>query len=167
VTDAVDDFEAAFDELFPRACRLARRIVGDPVVAEDIAAEALARAYARWPKVSQLPWREGWVLRVAANLSLDSVRRRPAPVPPTPVAAPEEDATVLRLALGAALHALPRRQRQAIALRYLAGLTDGEVGEALGISAGSVKTHVHRGLAALRRRLGTDAEEVLPLALEG
>lgn len=170
-----DDFEAAFDELFPRAFRLARRIVGDPMVAEDIAAEALARAYARWPKVSQLPWRDGWVLRVAANLSLDLVRRRPAPfapqwrsgTQPAAAAASEEDATVLRLALGAALHALPRRQRQAITLRYLAGLTEGEVGEALGISAGSVKTHVHRGLAALRRRLGTDAEEVLPVALEG
>lgn len=166
MNDTAADFDGAFDDLFPRAHRLARRIVGDPAAAEDIAAEALARAYARWPKVSALPWRDAWVLRVAANLAIDAVRRRPPTlgfVAPSPAA---EDAVALRVALAAALQALPRRQRQAVALRYLADLSEAEVAEALGISAGSVKTHVHRGLAALRRRLGADAEEVFPLALE-
>lgn len=145
----MDDFTAAFDDLFPRAFRLARRIVGDPAVAEDVAAEALARAYARWAKVSELPWRDGWVLRVASNLAIDHVRRRRV----APVAAPvvDDDAVTVRLALAACLRALPRRQRQAVALHYLAGLTDDEVGQALGISAGSVKTHIHRGMAALRK----------------
>jgi len=151
-----DDFTAAFDELFPRAYGLARRIVGDPAVAEDVAAEALARAYARWGKVSQLPWRDGWVLRVASNLAIDHVRRRPPEV--AAFAPADEDAVTLRLALAACLQALPRRQRQAVALHYLAGLTDAEVGQALGISAGSVKTHIHRGMAALRK--------VAPLGLE-
>lgn len=154
----MDDFTAAFDDLFPRACRLARRIVGDPVVAEDVAAEALARAYARWAKISELPWRDGWVLRVASNLAIDHVRRQPPAAPVVAPAVTEEDAVTLRLALVACLRALPRRQRQAVALHYLAGLTDGEVGQALGISAGSVKTHVHRGMAALRK--------VVPLGLE-
>ena len=147
----MDDFTAAFDELFPRACRLARRIVGDAAVAEDVAAEALARAYARWGKVSELPWRDGWVLRVASNLAIDHVRRRREEPVAASVAADEEDAVSLRLALSACLRALPRRQRQAVALHYLAGLTDGEVGQALGISEGSVKTHIHRGMAALRK----------------
>src|SRR5436190_22917843 len=72
-----EGFEEAFDDLFPRAFKLARRLVGDTDTAEDIAAEALARTYANWPRVSNLEYRDGWVLRVAANLAVDRVRRRP------------------------------------------------------------------------------------------
>ena len=164
----IQGFEAAFDELFPRAFRLARRLVGDTDVAEDIAAEALARAYAHWPRVSTLEYRDGWVLRVAANLAVDRVRRHPDVIA-TPVrgAGPDADElVVLRIALVAALGSLPRRQRQAVALRYLGDLTDGQVAVALGISVGSVKTHIHRGLGALRVRLGPGIEEVVPLGLE-
>jgi len=73
---------------------------------------------------------------------------------------------VLRVALVAALGSLPRRQRQAVALRYLGDLSDGQVAVALGISVGSVKTHIHRGLGALRGRLGPGLEEVVPVGLE-
>jgi RNA polymerase sigma-70 factor (sigma-E family) len=166
---ADDGFEQAFDDLFPRAFRLARRLVGDTDVAEDIAAEALARAYAHWPRVAGLSYRDGWVLRVAANLAVDLVRRRPeVVVTPSPASAgPDADEmVVLRVALVAALGSLPRRQRQAVALRYLGDLTDGQVAVALGISVGSVKTHIHRGLGALRLRLGPGIEEVVPLGLE-
>jgi RNA polymerase sigma-70 factor (sigma-E family) len=168
VTGTEQSFEEAFDELFPRAFRLARRLLGDVAAAEDVAAEALARAYARWSRVGSLPWRDGWVLRVASNLAIDVLRRQSAaPEPPLPVFARAEDEVVaLRLALAAALPHLPKRQRQAVTLRYLAGLTDVEVAEALGISAGSVKTHVHRGLAALRGRLGPGFEEVVPVGLD-
>ena len=108
------------------------------------------------------------MLRVASNLAIDALRRRAAaPVPLLPAFARAEDEVIaLRLALAAALPSLPIRQRQAVTLRYLAGLTDVEVAEALGISAGSVKTHIHRGLAALRGRLGPGFEEVVPLGLE-
>ncbi len=162
-------FEAAFDELFPRAFSLARRLVGDTDVAEDIAAEALARAYAHWPRISTLEYRDGWVLRVAANLAVDRVRRRPEVIvtPSTASAGPDaEELVVLRVALVAALGSLPRRQRQAVALRYLGDLTADQVAVALGISVGSVKTHIHRGLGALRLRLGPGIEEVVPLGLE-
>lgn len=171
-----EGFEDAFDELFPRAFKLARRLVGDTDVAEDIAAEALARTYAHWPRVAGLEYRDGWVLRVAANLAVDRVRRRPEAItvpaagfgPATAaIAGPDaEELVVLRVALVAALGSLPRRQRQAVALRYLGDLSDGEVAVALGISVGSVKTHIHRGLGALRRRLGPGIEEVVPVGLE-
>ncbi len=161
----LDGFEEAFDELFPRAFKLARRLVGDTDVAEDIAAEALARAYVHWPRVATLHYRDGWVLRVAANLAVDRVRRRPdviAAPAPAAASAGADELVVLRIALVAALGSLPRRQRQAVALRYLGDLTDGEVAVALGISVGSVKTHIHRGLGALRLRLGPGIEEVVP-----
>ena len=159
-------FEAAFDELFPRAVRLANRLLGDRAAAEDVAAEALARAYARWSKVGDLPYRDGWVLKVATNLSIDRLRRRTPTIWPE-VAGDFEDRVELRLALTAALLTLAPRQRQAIALRYLGGLSDKEVAQALGISLGSVKTHIHRGLKGLRGRLGGGLEEVTPLALDG
>jgi RNA polymerase sigma factor (sigma-70 family) len=160
-----DGFDEAFDELFPRAFRLARRMLGDAAAAEDVAAEAMARAYARWPKVSALPYRDGWLLRVAANLAIDRMRRRP----PTLWAKQEpefEEGVDLRLALNAALLTLAPRQRQAIALHYLGGLTDREVAETLGISLGSVKTHIHRGIAGLRARMGVGLEEMVPLAVD-
>lgn len=152
-------FEEAFDELFGRAFGLARRLLGDGPAAEDVAAEALARAYAHWPRIEGLPYRDGWVLKVAANLAIDRLRHQAPIVVLTP--APwekEEDAIALRLALSAALARLPRRQRQAVSLRYLGDLSDNEVATALGISLGSVKTHVHRGLAAIRVRVGRDLD---------
>ena len=158
-------FEAAFDELFPRAVRLATRLLGDRAAAEDVAAEALARAYARWPKVGGLPYRDGWVLKVATNLAIDRLRRRPLDLTPPP-AEVFEDAVHVRLALNAALLTLAPRQRQAVALRYLGGLSDKEVALALGISLGSVKTHIHRGLNGLRSRLGAGLEEVVPVGAD-
>ena len=160
-----DGFEEAFDALFPRAVRLAHRLLGDRAAAEDVAAEALARTYARWRKVSGLAYRDGWVLKVTTNLAIDRLRRRAPEVHAEP-AGDFEDGVELRLALNAALLTLAPRQRQAIALRYLGGLNDREVAQALGISLGSVKTHIHRGLSGLRARLGTGLEEVVPIAVD-
>jgi RNA polymerase sigma factor (sigma-70 family) len=158
-------FDRAFDELFPRAQRLAHRILGDWQAAEDVAAEAMARACLNWRKVADLPWRDAWVLRVASNLALD-VAKRKRPRIPASVPADGEEAATLRLALTEAMRALPRRQREVIALRYLSDLSEADVASALNISPGSVKTHTSRALAALRTRLGDDTEEV-PVVLNG
>jgi RNA polymerase sigma factor (sigma-70 family) len=153
VADATrEDFSQAFDVLYPLAVRMAARIVGDQSTAEDVAAEALARAYARWAKVGSLPYRDAWVMRVASNVAIDTVRKR-QPVQTPALASTFEDATAVRLALAAALAKLPARQREAVVLRYIAGYSEADVSAALGISVNSVKTHVSRGLASLRTRL--------------
>lgn len=145
-------FGGAFDELYPLAVRLAARILGNQHEAEDVAAEALARACARWEHVGSLPYREAWVLRVASNLAIDAIRRRRAVEIPALNNA-FEDQAALRLTLATALGALPRRQREAVVLRHLAGYQEAEVATILGISQNSVKTHLRRALALLRVRL--------------
>jgi RNA polymerase sigma-70 factor (sigma-E family) len=165
MTEGVTDersFDDAFPELFLSAFRLAHRMLGDRAIAEDVAADALAITLERWRRVAPLPYRTAWVLRVTANLALRSAKRRDrAPVVAErdrPVEGFERDVD-LRLALRAALARLPRRQRDVVILRYLCGLSEKDIAEMLGVSSGSVKTHTHRGLAALRRTLGPDVEE--------
>ncbi len=159
--DLPPGFEEAFSELYPRARRLAYRMLGDPTEAEDVAAEALTRAVVAWRRIGDLPYREAWVLRVTANVAVDTLRRqqRAAHAQPSFVAAPidgEDDVHDLRLALAAALSALPRRQREVIALHHLVGMQEHEIARCLGVSVGSVKKHGHRGLSRLRARLGED-----------
>ena len=106
------------------------------------------RASAIIPRVNR-------VLRVASNITIDIVRKRPVFVEPSR-AADVEDQVATRLALAAALRALPGRQRDAIVLRYLNDYSEAQVAEALGVSQGTVKTHLRRGLDALRSRIGDE-----------
>ena len=155
-------FEEAFDDLFIRAARVARRIVGDPATAEDVAAEAMARAYAHWRKIGDQPWREGWVVRVATNLALDVARSRNRMTDAeVGEESHEDDDVAVRLALVEAMAMLPKRQREVVALRHLAGMSEADTAAALRVSPGSVKTHLSRGLAALRTRLGPQVDEEL------
>ena len=147
----------AFRELYPRAFGLALRMLGNRTVAEDLAAETMARAYARWDRLDP-ERRAGWVLRVTSNQAIDLLRRKGHTMEPGVIDL--EDGTALRIALAAALAKLPRRQREAIALRYLSDLTEAETAQALGIGVGSVKTHTHRGLASLRTTFGGRFEEL-------
>ena len=154
------EFELAFQDLFGRAYRLAYRILGSGPAAEDVAAEALTRAFTDWERVAQLPYRDAWVLRVAANLALDQVRRPQIRLNGAEPADPGE-AVALRVALLEALRSLPARQRDAIALRFFADLTQAEVARVLGISTGTAKTHIHRGLAALRVQFSDETGDKL------
>lgn len=149
------DFEALFGDAFPLAQRVAYRVVGDPHAAEDIAAEAFARLYARWDRLKDEPGRVGWILRVTANLAIDAVRRK-RPAPELPRVVDTEETTVLRVALAAALNALPSRQRSVVVLRYLADFSEDDVARALGISNGTVKAHCHRATQRLRRQLPSE-----------
>jgi RNA polymerase sigma-70 factor (ECF subfamily) len=153
-------FREVYVELFPMAFRVAVRIVGDVATAEDVAAEALARAFARWDRVSGLPYRDAWVLRVTTNVAIDTVRSRRPLSPVRPPVVDPSDAAATRLALAAALQALPRRQREVVVLRYLSDWPEATVAASLGITPGSVKTHLHRGLASLRQMLGQDEGSV-------
>ncbi|MGA3215904.1 MAG: SigE family RNA polymerase sigma factor [Acidimicrobiales bacterium] len=158
VGTGAEGFHEFFVRILPRTIRAARRLTGDPWIAEDVAVEALAKAHARWARVAPLAWRDAWVLKVASREALRQVGRR-APVPAPGRERDESDDVVLRLALVAALIRLPRRQRETIVLRYLCDLPEADAALALGVSAGTVKTHLHRALASLRANIGAEFEE--------
>ena len=151
-------FEAFFHAIFPRAVGVANRILANITAAEDVAAEALARAYSDWKNIVDLPYRDGWVLRVTTNVALDTARRKR---PSLEVMQPPdlEEAATSRVVLSMAIRALPRRQREIVAMRHLAGMSEAEVASALGIAPGTVKAHGHRAMMSLRERLGDSVAE--------
>jgi RNA polymerase sigma factor (sigma-70 family) len=152
-------FEEAFRGLFVLAHRVARRILADPDRAEDVAAEALSRAYAHWDRIGDQPYRDAWVVKVASNLALNIVRRRPPPLP-RDVVLSEEDAAVNHVLLVDALAQVSARQREVLVLRHLAGFSEPEIATHLGLGLGTVKTHLRRGREAMQTQLGTVPGEV-------
>ena len=156
-----EDFGDAFDALYSCAYRQAYKLLGDRQEAEDLAQEACARACERWRRLSDPT---AWVVRVATNLAFDRfrrlrsatryARRSPAATPAT-IDEPH-------LELHRALPRLPKRQREAVALRYLADFSEAQTAAAMGCSPGTVKGHTARGLrraahhARPRRRRGDD-----------
>src|SRR5262245_23128525 len=145
-------FEERFAVLAALGYKVAYRLTGDRAESEDLAQEALARAYLRWRKVAA--YDEAWVARVTTNLAIGRWRKHGrVVVGGTAVAAAAAGGAdpLDRIELVRILRSLPKRQREAVALRYLADLPEAEVAEVLGCSVGAVKQHTHRGLAALRR----------------
>jgi RNA polymerase sigma-70 factor (ECF subfamily) len=152
---AGEDFDRFFSRTLPRLERLATRILGPDPAAEDIAVEALARAYAHWESLCRMDKPEAWVFRVATNLALDLIRRRRPPLAPAGnQLGPGDDAVAVRLALVAALGHLTRRQQEVVVLRYIADLPENEVALSLRMTLGTVKTHLHRAMPKLRDQLG-------------
>jgi|SRR5687768_13881724 len=154
-TSTTSEFDAAFWPLFLAAFRAAHRILGDRHAAEDVAADAVARAHVHWRRIGSKPYCTAWVVRVATNRALDAARRGATPLSPASSNSFEEGAAT-RLSLVHALHRLPRRQREVVVLRFLVGLPVGDVAGVLGIGPGSVRTHLERGLRRLRDDLGDD-----------
>jgi DNA-directed RNA polymerase specialized sigma24 family protein len=131
--------------------------VGDRDLAQELVAEAFARAWASWRTVSEHPAPRAWVVRTAlnANISWWRRRRREVPVPdPGLVAdlyAAEGDAGgSVDPWIMAALLRLPARQRQVVALRLFLDLDTAQTAGMLGIAPGTVQAHLGRALAALR-----------------
>ena len=126
--------------------------VGDRQQAEDLVAEAFTKAWMTWRKVRQHPAPQAWIIRTALNAHVSWWRRHRREEPLTGYdetpATPQHPA--LDSSLLAALRRLPLRQRQVIALRVLLDLDTATTAQVLSLPSGTVASHLHRGLAALR-----------------
>ena len=137
--------------------RLAVLLTGDQQTAEDVVQDAFAGMYLAWDRLRS----PDAALRAAVVNGSRSVLRHRVVVDRNPPEAPRdvpsaEHGAMIRIELSAvvaALGTLSRRQREAVILRYYADLPEAETAAAMGIRPGSVKSHVHRGMAALRREL--------------
>jgi RNA polymerase sigma factor (sigma-70 family) len=176
----VADLDSGFAEVVRAYERtvysVALRLAGRPAEAEDLAADALLRAYralrsydeARVKGLRLRPWLLTIVRNTARNRARDA-SRRPAP-PPAPE--PEErratgpsveqqvEQNEVQRQLGALLFQLSEVQRLAVVLRHVVGLPIAEVADVLGCPEGTAKSHVSRGLQRLRALALTSGKEL-------
>lgn len=128
----------------------------DRGLAEEVVAEAFARALERWERVRGMRSPGGWTYRVARNLLTRRLRRRRLErraadaQPAEPEVLPERDP-----ALWQAVRALPVRQREAVVFRYVADLPEHEVAERMGVAVGTVAATLHAARARLAATLIT------------
>lgn len=162
---------ALTQRLSPMVFRVAVRLLGDRAEAEDIAQEAMLRLWRIAPD-----WREGdasvstWLYRVTVNLCTDrlrSPRSRSAGWPddfdpPDDTPGPEMrlQEAARATALESALGVLPERQRTAVVLRNLEGLSNPEIADIMDVSVEAVESLVARGKRALAKLLAKQREEL-------
>ncbi|WP_052359299.1 RNA polymerase sigma factor [Actinoplanes friuliensis] len=148
-------FEAFYRANVDRVFRALAVTLRHDELAREAVDEAMARAYAKWPTVRHLDNPAGWVFRVGLNWATSwwrKVRRERPPAADTasPLAPPSDSALAARDALAQ----LPTPQRAVVTCRILLDLTTAETAVALGLSEGTVKSRLSRGLAVLRTALG-------------
>jgi RNA polymerase sigma-70 factor (sigma-E family) len=143
--------------------RLALVMVGDLATAEDVVQDAFERLHRGWPGLRQpasgLAYVRSSVLNGCRSVHRRAaVARKHAPRLAGPATAGPDAASAAedRGELAAALRRLPRRQREALVLRYYLDLDAAEIAQTLRISPSSVRANIARGLAALARALGED-----------
>ena len=166
VADAAARDRSSFDRFYVAELRnlvALARALAPPQVAEDVAQEAMLAAYRKWDRVAELERPDLWVRRTCANLAVSQFRRRLVETralarltlwattqPPALEESSEE--------FWAAVRDLPRRQAQAMALRYLYEMPVEEIAHTMECSVGSVKQHLARGRQRVVAALGLTEE---------
>ena len=142
-----------------RGHAIAYDLLRDPGDAEDAVQEALARLWVAYPRLRDQDAADAWFYRAVTNWCLKALRRRRVawavarwwPLrTAAPPAAPERG-------LLDALRRLPPRQQAAVVLHHAHGFSLLEVARALGVTPGTAKTHLARGMKRLRDQLGVQA----------
>ena len=138
--------------------RVAYAVCGDWTRAEDLLQTALTKLYVAWPRLHRDGREDAYVRQIIVRANLDEVRRpwrrrEALGLGGVDAAAPDPPAVEERSALLDALQALPEMQRKVVVLRHWLGLSVEETAADLRISPGTVKSHSHRGLAALQARM--------------
>jgi RNA polymerase sigma-70 factor (ECF subfamily) len=149
-----------WDEARRICLRFAYRYAKNPSEAEDIAQDALLRAWRRRSTLREAGSRKQWLAAIVRNEAFRQFSRtRPDPVATLEAEHGADDervlATVERADLHAAISRLDERDRQLVRLRYDEDLTQTAIAHRLGIPEGTVKVRLHRVRAKLRREIGS------------
>jgi RNA polymerase sigma factor (sigma-70 family) len=152
------DFDALYREARDDVFAYAATLLRDRSAAEDVAAAAFERAYRRRGRYdARRGTPRAWLFGIARNAALDELRRRrraAAAELPAPAAGPDPDEAAelaaQRAAVRDALARLPARERELIALKYHAGLSNAELASVLGVSVSNAGTLLHRAMSKLR-----------------
>lgn len=158
---ADEALEALYAAHWRPLVRLAVLLVRDQGTAEEVVQDAFVAVHGRWGRLRDPDRALAYLRQAVVNRSRSTLRHRGVverharTSGPEPVAGADEAAVAdeRRATVLAALAHLPERQREVLALRHYAGLSEAEIAGALGISSGSVKTHASRGGARLRELL--------------
>jgi RNA polymerase sigma factor (sigma-70 family) len=159
-------FEALFERYHRELYRYCRAVVGEPDEAHDALQNTMAAALRHLPQLERRSSLRGWLYRVAHNESVSILRRRPQPLDPdgmTEATVPGADASFeererLRQ-LVADLAALPHRQRGALVMRELSGLSYSQIAAAIETSEAGARQLVYEARESLRAlELGRNLE---------
>jgi RNA polymerase sigma-70 factor (ECF subfamily) len=155
VSQDKDGFAEFFAASWDPCLRAVAASTGNMTMAEEQTAEAFARAWASWHKVSRHPAPRAWVVRTALNAGASWWHRRSRETALTSQAIVAADTlrTGLDTAVLTALRRLPARQREVIVLRVFLDLDIDTTARQLGIAPGTVRAHLSRAMTALRNEL--------------
>jgi RNA polymerase sigma factor (sigma-70 family) len=150
-------FETIVAEHGVTVLRVCRAVLG-PTDADDAWSETFLAALKAYPQLPADANVEAWLVTIAHRKAIDVTRaaaRRALPVADVPEEPPEDGRD---LDLAAALAALPRRQREAVAYHYLAGLPYADVAAVTGGSTDAARRAAADGIARLRKTYQADGE---------
>ncbi|WP_248963907.1 sigma-70 family RNA polymerase sigma factor [Sphaerisporangium perillae] len=157
-------FAEIFAAHYPAMVRLAGLLGADDP--EDIAQEAFARLHQRLARLRDDAAAVPYLRSIVCNLTRNRIRhlrltRLRKPEPPPPERSGEQAFLIAERHrdLLAAVDRLPRRQREALVLRYWLDLSEREIADAMGVTTGSVKSHTSRAIAALGRSLQESSDD--------
>jgi RNA polymerase sigma factor (sigma-70 family) len=160
--DADRAVAALYGQHYAALVRLASLLVGDPGTAEAIVQDSFVALHASRRKLRDGDWALCYLRRSVLHRSRSAGRHRTAAEPKGPGRVTEGPAGPRRPsaapgspAVISALRALPARQREAVVMRYYAGLSETRVAEVMGISRRAARRHTERAMAALRTVPGT------------
>lgn len=169
VSGSTEAFEELYRFYFPKVRGFCLRKIGKPDVAEDIAQEAFARAFARIDSFGGPKHFGGWVATIAANLCTDHFRRKrntEVPLDDSGERGPSYEIDPLRniqretttQLIRLALERLEPRQREALLLHEVRGMTCAAVGDRLGISAVAAESLLARARRRLRKEVTSELD---------
>lgn len=151
------DFESFYGATPDKCFRALIVAVGDHYDAEDLLAESYARAWERWQQVKTHPVPEAWIVSVALNLHRDRWRRARRRLKAGLWSGIVDSSSLpIEPRLQNAINTLAPQQRQVLALRVLLDLDTASTARILKVAPGTVTTHLHRALSALRDTLSKE-----------